>query len=107
MWRETKTGEWYWPLHAFRQEDHLRVWRLDAGKKVGWHGAIVIDGEYSHHLDPPKPTVEEAREEIYRVTFRWFQHLDANPEARAAFLLEANRPRDEGYFRALLAGFLA
>lgn len=43
-WRENGAGEFYWPLFAGRQEDHLRVWK--SGDE-GWMGALVLDGDYS------------------------------------------------------------
>lgn len=56
-WYETADGEWIWPLHPARQEDHLRVWRIprtEAGRQLvakavedrlsGWHGVLMFDG---------------------------------------------------------------
>ncbi len=68
MWHETANGEFYWPLHPSRQEDHLRVWPVtgevaDDGV-TRWHAALVLDGDYSMHI-LPRATAEEARDEIY------------------------------------------
>lgn len=74
MWTENQAGEWYWPLHAERAQDHLRVWFIGSRKadrgdpQRGWHGALVLDGEY---LDPtrkgPFPTAEEAKRALFAV----------------------------------------
>lgn len=63
MWRRTEVGDWYWPLHPGRPEDHLRVWR---SQQREWSGALVIDGEYLDHVRVgPYLTAQEAMREIY------------------------------------------
>lgn len=55
MWQENQAGEFWWPLHPRRQQDHIRVWPAfgypvssDTGKRMAareWYGALLIDGE--------------------------------------------------------------
>lgn len=47
-WHLNELGEWWWPLLAYDQTYHLRVW-FTLGE---WHAAIVEDGEYDHHIIP-------------------------------------------------------
>lgn len=76
MWRKTEVGDWYWPLHPHRPEDHLRVWRSHIARPITlnsvslrqdeWSGALVIDGEYLDHVRVgPYLTAQEAMRELY------------------------------------------
>jgi hypothetical protein len=81
MWRRNEAGDWYWPLHPNRTEDHLRVWRVREGTPVldnkvmtshiahdEWRGALVLDGEY---LDVcrthPHGNPEDAKTELLAI----------------------------------------
>jgi hypothetical protein len=76
MWRENDAGDFYWPLHPERQQDHLRVWarqlqivrdgKVAVRSEPEWLGALVLDGEY---LDPtrvgPCETADEAKRAVF------------------------------------------
>lgn len=86
LWRRTEVGDWYWPLHPTRQEDHLRVWRSYIAKPITantislrqdeWMGALVIDGEYLAHVRTgPCATAQEAMRTIYRLAHDYLSQL--------------------------------
>lgn len=70
MWRENQAGDFYWPLHREREQDHLRVWQVDRD----WRGALVIDGEY---LDPSRVGPFGSADEAQRAVFKAARHYVA------------------------------